>query len=725
MIQSDPREAAQSPGGEPPEAADPSQDPLDEEFPDEPQNAWEAAQELLEHSPGVFFSGGSPAFGGSLVTGDQHAVSGGQVTGDVVQGNKTTTVVQVGAGFGRTTHHAGEIPRSRIDQLAAVFQEGPGFAEALQELRANRVVVLRGGHDTGRRCAALMLLHRLGITRIRALDGDAGTTSLRDQVSATAAPGYVLCDLVTSRTRQLRYEQLLSVGELLDRQDSHLVITVGESAVVSDVRTVSWRPPAPEDVLRATLRRHPEVDDPDQLLGLEPVRDFLGSAVRIREIAGFVDRLVSYAHGRLDLAALSGFSLAAVENQVREWLGDPQLELRDKAFLIALAVFDKAPYAVTAELCDRLYVLLQRVQSPQQPADIPVFGSSVTARMLLARAHGYQEDEATPWGPVPQRMAAFDNEHTARVLLREVWNGHPSARCSLVQWVRQLAGDGRPLVRTRAASAAATLAEADLPSAMALLISGWAGAQDHRRRLTAANALTLAYLAGTDAVPRILQEWCGSGQSTRRWTAIRAYGLLGWRLPRQALRDLAHIAAQRPTEAERDELVQAVELLLLTSGVRSSVLAEVVGWLQDDAPLRELALRAFLKAALRCECPDGTGASSATRPLMLDWFGQAAADPDSTDDRRLAALWRAALSDRVHTDRALEAVRFWVRSAEHDPQAEAYLAVLLPALAVTGADIQRLSHLLRAPFPDVRTPTRSGPPPAVAARLLSALTARG
>ncbi|MFE2072620.1 hypothetical protein [Streptomyces misionensis] len=29
------------------------------------------------------FGGGSPRFGGSLVAGDQHGVSGGQVTGDV------------------------------------------------------------------------------------------------------------------------------------------------------------------------------------------------------------------------------------------------------------------------------------------------------------------------------------------------------------------------------------------------------------------------------------------------------------------------------------------------------------------------------------------------------------------------------------------------------------------------------------------------------------------
>jgi hypothetical protein len=39
---------------------------------------------------GIAFHGGSPSFGGSLVAGDQHGVSGGTVVGDVVMGSKIT-----------------------------------------------------------------------------------------------------------------------------------------------------------------------------------------------------------------------------------------------------------------------------------------------------------------------------------------------------------------------------------------------------------------------------------------------------------------------------------------------------------------------------------------------------------------------------------------------------------------------------------------------------------
>jgi hypothetical protein len=37
---------------------------------------------------GLHISGGSVSFGGGYAEGDQHAVSGGQVTGDVVMGGK-------------------------------------------------------------------------------------------------------------------------------------------------------------------------------------------------------------------------------------------------------------------------------------------------------------------------------------------------------------------------------------------------------------------------------------------------------------------------------------------------------------------------------------------------------------------------------------------------------------------------------------------------------------
>ncbi|MFD0394456.1 hypothetical protein ACFQ3Z_27590 [Streptomyces nogalater] len=87
-----------------------------------------------------------------------------------------------------------------------------------------------------------------------------------------------------------------------------------------------------------------------------------------------------------------------------------------------------------------------------------------------------------------QFKAKFLDERVPLVLLRLVWTGHPSARPALIEWLRRLADDGRPLVRTRAAATVAVLARTDLPSAMALVIQPWATSRLFRHRLVAVNS---------------------------------------------------------------------------------------------------------------------------------------------------------------------------------------------------------------------------------------------
>ncbi|NED72994.1 hypothetical protein G3I51_11690, partial [Streptomyces sp. SID9944] len=248
-------------------------------------------------------------------------------------------------------------------------------------------------------------------------------------------------------------------------------------------------------VVRAHLaRRRPGGGDPERLLALPPVAEFLAAGRHPAEAAAFAEALAAYDGSEQALARLTDFGQAAVEKQCRDWLGDPATGLRDKAFLISLAVFDQAPYVLAAELADLLYVHFQELQHPEQPPEIPVFGPAAADRLAFARAVGEVRGEATEWGTVTQFTAGFLEERTPRVLLTEVWTRHPSARPALVEWIRGLARDGRPLVRTRAAAATALLAAADLPSTMAHLVDPWATSRAYGPRVTAANALTLAQL---------------------------------------------------------------------------------------------------------------------------------------------------------------------------------------------------------------------------------------
>ncbi|MEV8032794.1 hypothetical protein [Streptomyces sp. NPDC086182] len=671
------------------------------------QEARAAQRELVAHTPGFIFSEAA-SFGGSLVGGAQHGVSAGGSARDVFMGGKTE-IHHHGTASASAAYVSGEIPRQPLDALAGVFVEGPSFAAALARLRDERVLVLTGAHSTGRYAAALMLLHHLGVSAVHALSAETGPANLGARL--TAPGGYVLRDLPLSRNRPLRETHLYAARDRLTRADGYLVVTLENSPFLLGVTPSRWEPPEAAEVLRAhlaDLRKDP--GDKAGLLALAPVRDFLArGAHRPAEVARFALEVARYDGGEEAAARLADFGHAAVEQQCREWLSDPEATLRDKAFLISLAVFDQAPYVLAAELADKLYVHFQRLQHPEQPPEIPLFGLAAETRLERARAGGEVRDEATEWGSVPQFTAYFKKENTPRLLLGEVWTGHPSARPALVSWLKELARDSRPVVRTRAAAAAALLARADLPSAVALLIDGWAVSKAFGPRVTAANTLTLAQLLDAPVVLRLLTQWCTDTHWARRWTAIRAFGLLTPLRPDLAGPALSALAARARAggsgRTESNNLIDSTALLLSVGARRGEMLSELVRLLHHDtASVRALALAAFVRA---CD--------NAEEGALVEWYADTGMyEVDSARD--LATLWRTALGDRGHTRGALDALHTWVRLAERRADVAQALELLLPALVVTADDRRRLSHELV----NLRAPD-GGPRPPVADRLLGLL----
>ncbi|MGW1715633.1 hypothetical protein [Streptomyces sp. NPDC002156] len=699
------------------------------------QTAWSARRDLIDHSPRTMRFGGDARIGGSVVAGDQHGVSGGQVTGDVIMGTKTEIHQWSISGFSAPSAAAsGEVPQTTLDRLAASFVAAEATVEdLLARLRRDRVLVLSGARFTGRRTAALTLLHRLGAAPVHTLDRDTDPGTLAERATAAGETGerpqgrprgYVLADLATRRDRPLREHHLLAARDRLAAQDAYLVVTVGHTAVLEDVPVVEWRSPPPADVLAAHLRtRVSDEETTAKLLELPDVTEFLSRSHQLREVANFAQLLGRHAAGEVTEDAVAQFSLISLENQVQEWFEEDEasIHLRDKAFLVALAAFDDGPYALTAELSDLLYRFLQKTQNPVGVPEVPVFGTHIGKRLQLARAERYEDDEHTEWGPVTQQKARFIDDRASLVLLREVWTGHPSARPALISWLRQLADDGRPLVRTRAASTVAVLARTDLPSAMALVIEPWATSNRFRHRLVAVNSLTLAHLIDTPNIPRILDEWSRHEDRRLRWVAVRAYALIGPERPEQALAALRtaarslydNLGDRDAFDREMaDELREAVALLLL-SEAGDTVLAELRTHLDDDRPVHDLTIGGFVSACRHTQDDERYG-----HPLVLGWYVRSVTDR-TAGAQGVPFLWRAALGDPNTTRYALDVLRAWVLIADRSTTTEWALAHLLPTLVTTSPEYHRLGHLLRT------MPGEDGAaPPAVAARLLTTLPIR-
>ncbi|RSS79649.1 hypothetical protein [Streptomyces sp. WAC06614] len=667
-----------------------------EEQQQRPQNAWDTQRDLHRHRPrSLRFRGAN------------HGVVADRVMGDV-------TVYQLGnRGPARAS---GQIPPADLAAATDRFvEEGTRFAELLARLDADPVLVLTGAPATGRRTAALALLRKLGATPVHAIDRKTAPEAIGEHVREGEALGYVLCDLVTSPDKPLRESHVLALRDALREQGAFLVVTTGlRPWVDEDVATSTWTPPAPGPLLRRHLDGALEPGEADRLMTRPVVTDFVSREPQPREVIAYAHQLISYARGEVGEDVLEQTSLAALKQQVHEWFeaDEASLHLREKAFLIAQAVFDAGPYALTAELSDLLFLALQKTVNAERPSTVPVFGTHITKRLRLGRARLYHAEEPTEWGPVEQRNTAFHDSRTAPVLLQEVWNGHPSARPALVAWLDGLAEDRRPFVRTRAAATVAALACADLPSAMALIVEPWAASKNARRRTGAVSSLVLAHEAGAPNILRIVDDWTADGEDPPRcWVGVRAQGLLGRDRPEAAfaaLRVQARKQYPAPHPLLADELVQSVEVLLLSEAA-PRVMAEVLRTLDDHRAVHDLCLIGFLRACGHAEEQPGS------HPLVLRQFIQArsAGTPPAEG---IPLLWRRALGDRALTSAALEMLSAWVRAAGTDPRTESALGVLLPELVRDTTEFHRVRHLLLT----VRGED-GGPRPAVADRLSALL----
>ncbi|MET3986395.1 hypothetical protein [Streptomyces sp. PvR034] len=665
------------------EAAPPAAAPVPD-APDEAeqqtQQAWDARRDLNAHAPrAMSFDGVNHGVAAHNISGGVHLYSFGS------------------SGSGSTP--SGKVPQETLDRLANGFvTDGTDFDALVRRLLDEHVLVLTGHPHTGRRTTALMLLHAVGSASVQSVD----RSTRPEDIIPVEGCGQVVFDLEITRQQPLRESQLLAVRDRLRRKNAYLVITTGDSPYVEDtIRRAPWMPPPARAVLTALLNQRVDAHTADRLIALPAVTRFLAQDNQLREVVPYADVLVQE-----DVTMIDGYAQLALERQVQEWFEEAEdtLSLREKAFLIALAAFDNGPYALTAELSDRLFDRLDRTGDPEHGKRIPVFGTHIGKRLQIARAGLESAEEQTEWGKVQQENAFFKDVRTAPLLLKQVWTGHPAARPALIEWLGQLSKDGRPFVRTRAAATVAVLALTDLPSTMALIIERWAAAREARQQLTAVSALTFAYRYGAPNIATIIDGWSSDGEAAKRcWVAVRAQGLIG---PDRPIDALAALRAQartqhklaKPDEHIVRELSHSVALLLLSEAAET-VLGELLRTLDDHPATRALALDGFLVA-----CPRTDGSLCPTVLARSTRSGSAS--------HGIALLLRTALGDRERNPVAEEVLQGWVRTADKDPRTEGALAALLPALVTDPREAARLDHLLdTVPGLDGR------PKPAAAGRL--------
>lgn len=462
---------------------------------------------------------------------------------------------------GRHLYAAGEGPgpvwESGVDpdelrRVVAVFVEPPRprYAQALDCLSGNRLVIVRGPAGSGKSAAATRLAYDIHVRRRSELRGLSPDTDLRRWGQGERrgqGAVYLIDGLLGTRSSETPDHVWRELAGRLRDADAYLVIAASYQvtfAAAARPYIQEWEPPA--DAL-AVLRNHLvfcEVSEVQmaELLAVPAVQTLLTQRPTPHHLYRIAARLKEYCDGLYDSPAEALRDLAiSDEAAVAEWFRGARND-EERALWVALAVFNGSRFRLAQEAGELLAQGIRAKFPP--PAEAPPESAAPWFAAL-----DLDQDWRTRAG-VELRLEGYDGQHLVPAevvrlrdpslpqgVLRYLWGRLPSFRPVLLDWLTQLGAHRVSEVRIRAATAAALLAQFEYESVLRAVLEPWVGMNTPATRQSLAYALgslalTEQYAEGTFV---LLHNWATSSEKPRIWAATRAYGVLGPQYPRQAM----------------------------------------------------------------------------------------------------------------------------------------------------------------------------------------------
>ncbi|WP_380281688.1 hypothetical protein [Kitasatospora purpeofusca] len=591
--------------------------------------------------------------------------------------------------------HEGPISEQEIREACTGFAEPTWFAAALAELDGG-VLFLHGEPGTGRRTAALNLLHRHSgrSPDLRALDSDENLATWRP--TGAGARGYLVHGLLPQHP--LGPAVVANLRRLLRDAQARMVIVLPHEpervrALARDlhVSPVRCEPPPPRAVFEARLTA--AVPDEHRRRGLLERLDagLLDSLLSPRLVPAQVAELVTTISAAGDggpdptdlRARLSFLTAREVPDLLKQLHDDPD----GLAFLLATSVFEGLDHRIVREEAERLLALADgRLDSVLRDGGDPDgTGPRGTGahprpnpRFVLRRSLDELLDTVrAQCAPVEIRRHSrfaysvepvrFTRHRQGEAVLRHVWRQYGGVPELLTAWLKE-----------------APLRDAELAGPVGHvmgLAAGWGGgrralrhieelaeADPVRSRVTAAYALDMAardtVLAGE--VKYLLRRWSDRSDWRVRSTVAYTCGTdFGTSRPEVALTLLRGV--YRGTEGEELAVARSVRpalVALCAAGNQSTVLRRLIGWAERRGVEAQLALDVL--------------------PELLDddpeWF-QAQLLTAGEHTGPLVALVRRALDDDGHFDATRSALVGWCRTAAWNTGSRTAVETLLTALA--------------------------------------------
>lgn len=243
---------------------------------------------------------------------------------------------------------------AELDELSKMYVPCERDGTALDILRETRVLVLGGAEDSGRQTTALHLLAAVTGGRVSRLASVDDLDRL-DHDAEDGRCGYLVTPSL-AETGRLHHVRLLSQITRLEESDSFLVVMVHQTIHLQgselERHVVEHMPPKPNLVIRQHMEfRAPEhVEMVKEWLADPRLSELAEAAQRPRAVAELAAALAIEvkANATIDVACDRVRRASAAEATTLLRAADPKLrpveQLHRRAFLIAMAIFDGAPY---------------------------------------------------------------------------------------------------------------------------------------------------------------------------------------------------------------------------------------------------------------------------------------------------------------------------------------------------------------------------------------------
>jgi len=587
----------------------------------------------------------------------------------------------------------GPVSISVLAHIARVHVQTESDATLRARCTADRVVILRGRLESGRRSSAVTVLDALtGASREQSLVSVIEAASGLGGLSGWLAEGHghLLDASAGDWLEEISEAQLGEIRAALEQKRGYLIVLAAAgTSPPPHVTLVDHEAPDPAKVIRSHLAAHlatgPEVTPADFTAAEALLRAALDADAATRQweqelttrsTQGTVAAPADAAHLAMAIAEwaeqrdagepsaprIGHYRNLRMHGQVRALLGRGERSdspLR-QAYVIATAALDGMTVSDVADQARQLAVLLDKAEGGSRRRRL--FAETLTHWL----GHAEMAAAVTEEGELGRHVliVRLPSRKLARTIIEVAWSDYDAAREPVRNWLVRICGEHRdPRVRVRAAQALGFIAVRDYPHIKTSVLDPWSQSDraiEHQAAAWLLEAAVAADMAGgpmKSQVEDLLRRWSRAEEWQKRAIAVRAYGTkIGTGAP-EAARSGIQISAADPYFGTLPELALGE---LYADGQHRLVMRELDLWSNAFPVIRERVGRALVRVSW---------VRRAGQPGSYDLLWRMAHQPASAGIELdvLGRLWKIACEQEGSRGVAWKMLGLWALSSRGDP----------------------------------------------------------